>query len=94
MRRFDPLILAVLGLTLALSGSKNRSGSGSGSTGGGASGGGGGSGGGTVTMSFDGPIDAAPSAGDSIAVSWSIASNSIGLWNYLSTLTIWLLKTC
>jgi hypothetical protein len=78
MRRFDPLILAVLGLTLALSGCKNRSGSGSGSTGGGASGGGGGSGGGTVTMSFDGPIDAAPSAGDSIAVSWSIASNSIG----------------
>jgi len=76
MRRLDPLILAVLGLTLALSGCKNRSGSSSGSTGGGASGGSGG--GGTVRLDFDGPLDAAPSAGDSVEVSWTIATNSIG----------------
>jgi hypothetical protein len=78
MRRFEPLILVVLGLTLASSGCMNRSGPGSGSSGGGATGGGGGGGGGSVTMSFGGPLDAAPSAGDSIALSWSIATNSIG----------------
>jgi hypothetical protein len=72
MRRLDPLILVVLGLTLASTGCKNRSGSGSGSTGGGATGGG------TVSMSFAGPLDAAPSADDSVALSWAIASNSIG----------------
>lgn len=74
MRRFDPLILAVLGLALASSGCKNRSGSsGSGSTGGGATGGGG-----AVTLSFAGPIEAAPSAGDTVEVRWAIATNSAG----------------
>ena len=71
MRRTDLMILPVLGLMLAAGGCKNRSGSGSGSgsTGGGSTGG-------SVTLSFAGPLDAAPSQGDEVAVSWAIATNT------------------
>jgi len=71
MRKTDLLILPVLGLIVAAGGCKNRSGSGSGSTGGGATGGGG-----TVTLTFAGPIEATPTQGDEIAISWAIATNS------------------
>lgn len=71
MRKSDLLILPVLGLMVAAGGCKNRSGSGSGSTGGGATGGGG-----TVTLTFAGPIEATPTQGDEVAISWAIATNS------------------
>lgn len=66
--------LPVAGLVVLGFACSNHSGSGNGS----GSAGSGANGGGSVTLTFAGPIGAAPSAHDAVRVHWQVAENSLG----------------